>query len=131
MHSDVRRGGNSRSVPQQRGLLASGKNRLLLLTVEQPSARLCHEQLLLGCERNHKLAESGHFDRADGPAFTRRCVFLVQLLNLLLHLAAKFQRMRDFVKWLGSPARPDHHNRSVTQHPAERRLAHFDALHFV
>ena len=61
----------------------------------------------------------------------RRCVFLVQLLNLLLHLATKFQRMRDFVKWLGSSARPDHHNRSVTQHPAESRLAHFDALHFV
>ena len=28
-----------------------------------------------------------------------RCIFLVQLLNLLLYLAPKFQRMCDFVKW--------------------------------
>src|SRR5208282_449673 len=55
----------------------------------------------------------------------------VQLLDLLLHLAAKFQWIRDFVKWLGSPARPDDYNRSITQHPAEGGLAHFNALHFV
>jgi hypothetical protein len=76
---------------------------------------------------------SARWTRHPGEAtrLTRRCVFSVQLFNLLLHLAAKFQWMRDLVKWLGSPARPDHNNRSVTQHPAERRLVHFDAFHFV
>lgn len=49
---------------------------------------------------------------------------------MLLHLAAKFQRMRDFVKRLGSATRPDDYDRSITEHPAESRLAHFDALHF-
>lgn len=55
---------------------------------------------------------------------------LVQLLDLLLYPNAKFQRMRDLLKGFGSPARPDHHNRSITQHAAENRLTHFDALYF-
>ena len=60
-----------------------------------------------------------------------RLSLLVQLLDLLLHPATKFQRMGDLVEGLGSPARSDHHNCSVTQRPAENRLAHFDALYFV
>src|SRR5579859_1059068 len=45
-------------------------------------------------------------------------------------MAPKFQRMRDFLKRLGSPACPDHHNGAVTKHPAEGRFAHFNALDF-
>src|SRR5579872_2083281 len=56
--------------------------------------------------------------------------FLVQFLDLLLHLAAKFQRMRDFLKWLGSSACPDHYNGAVTKHPAKGRFLHFNALDF-
>src|SRR5580693_6827441 len=36
------------------------------------------------------------------------CLDMESSARLLLHLAAKFERMRHFVKWLGSPARPDH-----------------------
>jgi hypothetical protein len=60
--------------------------------------------------RQLPLGGSGHPGQSIRP--TRRCVFLVQLLNLLLHLAAKFQRMRDLVKWLGSPARPSNDSRT-------------------
>jgi hypothetical protein len=38
---------------------------------------------------------------------------LAQLFDLLLHLAPKFQRMCDFVKWFGASAGTDHHYRSV------------------
>jgi hypothetical protein len=69
--------------------------------------------------------------RAKTARSTPCCVLLVKLLNLLLHLAAKIERMRDFVKWIGSPARADQHDRSVAQYPTESRLGHFDALHFV
>jgi hypothetical protein len=69
--------------------------------------------------------------RAKTTRATSCWVLLVKLLNLLLYLAAKFEGMRDFVKWIGRPARADQHNRSVVQHSTESRLGHFDALHFV
>src|SRR6202042_2926614 len=60
-----------------------------------------------------------------------RGISLAQLLDLLLHLVAKFQRMRHLAKRFGSSDFPNHHNRSITKHPAARRFAHFDALYFI
>jgi hypothetical protein len=79
----------------------------------------------------HKLGQVSvaHFVEAVFPESTSRG--LAQLLNLLLHLAAEFEGMSDLVKWLGGSARTDHYDRSVSQHPAERRLADFDTLHLV
>src|ERR1700732_2426037 len=95
------------------------------------SLRQLPENHKLDCDHEH-IIECSHCDRKylvvwddkewnfvkdwiqDNRFAPRRCVFSVQLLNLLLHLAAKFQWMRDFVKWLGSPTCPYHHNRSIT-----------------
>ena len=72
-----------------------------------------------------------HFVEALFPETGSTSRGLAQLLNLLLHLAAEFEGMIDFVKWLGGSARTDHYDRAVSQHPAECRLADFDTLHLV